>query len=268
VNNFVQRILTGSVFTAVILLSIWFGPLSFQLLFLLVTILALNEFYQLTTHDGDEPNRIGGIIAGALTYSLLTFAASGEIPERYAVILLPILSLLFILELYRKKSSPFRNISLTLIGIIYTAIPFALLTSISHIGTYNRSILIGYFVLLWSNDSFAYVFGNLFGKTRLFERISPKKSWEGSIGGTISTLVVAYLFYLFNPETDLWKWIVMAGLICIFGTLGDLAESMLKRSLGVKDSGTILPGHGGILDRFDGLFLSVPFVWAFFIIFG
>lgn len=268
-NNFLQRILTGTVFVGVILASIWWGPLYFQYLFLLVAILALDEFYRLTTTENEQPNRIGGIIAGVLCYLLLSFTASGDIPVRLLTLIFPILVLLFFAELYRKKTFPFRNISLTVTGILYTTLPLALLTHIAFTDLYyNRALLIGYFVILWSSDSFAYVHGNLFGRSKLFERISPKKSWEGSILGGLSTLGVAWGFSVFNPEIPLVQWMIMAVLICITGTLGDLTESLLKRSLGVKDSGNLLPGHGGILDRFDALFLSIPFVWAFFQIFS
>lgn len=264
-NNFTQRILTGSLFTAVILASVWFGPLSFQLLFLGVTFLALQEYFKLISSTEEAPNSAGGLLAGCIVYVLISFTAAGNLNPALLSLALPLLSLLFFAELYRKKNFPFRNIALTVTGILYTAVPLALLTAIAYRnGAYNRELLIGYFVLLWSSDSFAYVFGNLLGKHRLFERISPKKSWEGSIGGTLSTLAVAWLFYICNPSIPLFHWMGMAVLICLTGTLGDLVESMLKRSLGVKDSGNILPGHGGIMDRFDGLFLSVPFVWAFF----
>ncbi len=264
-NNFIQRILTGTVFIGVILASIWWGPFYFQLLFLLVAILALNEFFRLTTTEDDQPNRIAGVVAGTLCYVLISFTASGDLPVKLLTLILPVLVLLFFAELYRKKKFPFRNISLTVTGIIYTTVPLALLTNIAYTDfLYSRALLMGYFILLWSSDSFAYVHGNLFGKTRLFERISPKKSWEGSILGGMTTLGVAWAFAVFNPEIPLIQWMIMAVLICITGTLGDLTESLLKRSLGVKDSGNLLPGHGGILDRFDALFLSVPFVWAFF----
>jgi phosphatidate cytidylyltransferase len=128
-------------------------------------------------------------------------------------------------------------------------------------------MVIGYLVILWLNDTGAYFIGSLLGKHRLFERISPKKSWEGSIGGAALSLITAWAVSLVFTDISLWKWLVMAGIISITGTLGDLVESMLKRSLDVKDSGSLLPGHGGILDRFDAVFLSVPFVFVFLSLF-
>jgi phosphatidate cytidylyltransferase len=118
-------------------------------------------------------------------------------------------------------------------------------------------------LMLWANDTGAYLFGSKFGKTRLFERHSPKKSWEGFFGGMFTSLVVAYVLSLFFTELPVWAWGGMAILISSFGTLGDLVESMLKRSLNAKDSGNILPGHGGFLDRFDGLLIAAPVVYAY-----
>lgn len=263
-NNFLQRILTGSAFVISIIAAIWWGPILFQGLFLVITLLSLNEYYALISKEEVNPNRIMGFITGTITYLLIVVTSSGNLPIKFLVLLMPIGAILFFAELYRKKPYPFRNIAITIQGVIYCVVPLALLTSLSFINAeYNRGLLLGYFVLLWSSDSFAYVFGNLFGRTRLFERISPKKSWEGSIGGTASTLGVAYLFSLYNPEIPIFHWLMIAVIVSITGTLGDLTESLLKRSLNIKDSGNLLPGHGGALDRFDALLLSIPFVWAY-----
>ncbi|MBL7925116.1 MAG: phosphatidate cytidylyltransferase [Bacteroidia bacterium] len=263
-SNFLQRIITGAVFVGAILASIWWGPLSFQLLFFIAAILSLDEFYKIVGKGSCRPNRPYGLLAGAAAYLLLSFAAFDAGLKPYMVLLLPLLCIVFFAELYRKDEKPFTNIAYTLTGIFYTILPFALLSHVAtHDQDYDRGLLAGYFLLLWSSDSFAYVFGNLFGKHRLFERISPKKSWEGSIGGGLSTLGVAHALSIFQPQLSWLDWQVIALLVILTGTLGDLSESMLKRSLQVKDSGSILPGHGGMLDRFDALFLSVPFVWAY-----
>ena len=263
-KNFWQRILTGTIFIAIVLSSVWEGPVLFQVVFLLVSLLSLEEFYKLTTSATRQPNKVAGLVTGAVTYILMSVTAFSSIASTWEVWILPSFALLFFAELYRKKEEPFTNIAFTVIGILYAVLPFALLNKIAaHDLSYDRGVLLGYFLLLWSSDSFAYVFGNLMGKHRLFERISPKKSWEGSIGGAVSTLGVAYLISTFQTQFSLINWLVIALIIVVTGTYGDLTESMLKRSLKVKDSGTILPGHGGLLDRFDGLFLSVPFVWAY-----
>jgi len=264
VNNFWQRILTGSLFTGSIVAAIWWGPLPFVLLFLLAALLSLNEFFNLVSKDGTEISRTFSLFCGFMLFTTIALRCYSSINYKWDVLIFPLFALVFIVELYRKKTTPFNNIAYTLLGLLYTVLPFALLLKISmHGGAYDRGILLGYFLLLWSSDSFAYVFGNLFGKHRLFERISPKKSWEGSIGGGLSTLGVAHALSIYQPQLPWLHWMIIGLIIIVTGTLGDLVESLLKRSLHVKDSGSILPGHGGLLDRFDALFLSTPFVWAF-----
>ncbi|MCB0380058.1 MAG: CDP-archaeol synthase, partial [Flavobacteriales bacterium] len=164
------------------------------------------------------------------------------------------------------------NVAYTIMPIFYVVLPFILLY---HLGYYNNHqftnefsypIIWGYFFILWSNDTGAYLSGRFFGKHKLFERISPKKTWEGSIGGAVLSVVVAYVCSMYFEQLSVTDWIVVALITVVFGSLGDLVESMLKRSLNIKDSGNILPGHGGILDRFDGLFISIPFVYAYLIL--
>ncbi len=267
-NNFWQRLLTGSLFVLIIFASIFYGPLSFQLLFFLVAMLSLNEFYTIVKNDQRQPNITLGMISGAVIYIVMSGMFVDYFKLNINAVIYPVTTLIFLAELYRKKSEPFTNIAYTLIGIIYAVLPFVLLNKIStHAQQYDAGIVGGYFILLWSSDTFAYIFGNLLGKTKLFERISPKKSWEGSIGGGISALIAAWILWHYNPQLSLVNWIVIALIIVIAGTFGDLTESMLKRSLSVKDSGSLLPGHGGMLDRFDGLLLSVPFVWTYLSIF-
>ncbi len=268
-SNFWQRVITGFFFTATIIGAIWFGPTSFRLLFLLTALLSLREYYHLIGADARKPQKKAGLFAGALLYVSIAFSADlfGHLSQP-EVLVMPAIALVFFAELYRKQSDPFGNIAHTVTGILYTVLPFALLCNMSmQHGTYDATILLGYFLLIWCSDSFAYVFGNLMGKTRLFERISPKKSWEGSIGGGLSTLGVAYILSIYFTAYSLMDWLVIALLVVVTGTLGDLSESMLKRSLNVKDSGNILPGHGGMLDRFDAVLLSVPFVWAYLSLF-
>jgi phosphatidate cytidylyltransferase len=263
-SNFWQRLITGTLFTAGIIASIWYGPFSFQLLFFIAAIISLNEFYDLISNSQNHPNKTLGLLLGALTYIFISYTSLSAGHPKLLALLAPMGVLLFIAELYRKKDFPFGNIGYTLLGILYIIVPFALLSTIAaHDGAYDRGILLGYFFLVWSSDTFAYVFGNLFGKHRLFERISPKKSWEGVIGGGICTLGIAYLLSIYQLQIDLFTWLMIAVIIVVTGILGDLCESLLKRSLGVKDSGNILPGHGGLLDRFDALFLSAPIVWAY-----
>lgn len=267
-NNLVQRILTGIVFIAAILLPIWYGPLANTLLFFAVALLSLHEFYGIIKADQRQPDYISGFLAAVLMYvGINAPCLFPEAPWAHYLhaLVLPGTALIFFAELYRKKEQPFTNIAYTLLGVLYAVLPFALLNEMSFAaGTYDRGILLGFFFILWSSDTFAYVFGMLFGQHRLFERISPKKSWEGSIGGGLTTLAFTWLISVYQTQYSFGEWVVAGLIIIITGTYGDLTESMLKRSLQVKDSGSILPGHGGLLDRFDGLFLSVPFLWAWF----
>ncbi|CAN5479096.1 phosphatidate cytidylyltransferase [soil metagenome] len=265
-SNFWQRLITGTLFVAVIVGSILFSAVAFQIIFLWVALLSLEEFYRLVKSDDRQPDSRIGWIAGATVYILTAGIATWYLQPKWSALIMPVMALVFFAELYRRKNFPFNNIAFTLLGIVYTVLPFAMLSQIAtSIGTgaWNSGVLLGYFILIWSSDTFAYIFGNLFGKHRLFERISPKKSWEGSLGGAISSLGIAWILWKFNPDLALIHWMVISVIIVITGTLGDLTESMLKRSLNIKDSGTILPGHGGFLDRFDALLLSAPFVWAY-----
>lgn len=264
-SNFWQRTITGIFFIGSIIWSILEGPVLFQAVFLLVSMLSLIEFYRLTTKkDEIEPNRILGLLSGLFLYVVVSFDAILLEPLRWQQLVYPLFGSIFFAELYRKKKQPFHNIAYTLTGVLYTALPFGLLSEIASFRhTYNPGLLIGYFVLIWTSDTFAYLVGRKLGKNKLFERISPKKSWEGSAGGALAAIAMSWLLSTIYTGIELWIWITMAAIIVVTGTLGDLTESLLKRSLGVKDSGNILPGHGGLLDRFDAVLLSAPFVWAF-----
>ena len=166
--------------------------------------------------------------------------------------------------LYKKSEHPFTNIAYTMLGVFYVSIPFSLFCASGFVnGTYSYHIPLGFLLIIWSSDSGAYVIGSLIGRTKLFERISPKKTWEGTIGGGLLSLTLAYVLSNYFIELSRFDWMMISIIIVITGNLGDLAESMFKRSINVKDSGTILPGHGGILDRFDAVFISAPFVFTY-----
>ncbi len=281
-KNLIQRIITGTLFVAVLVGAIWWSAWSMAGLFLLITILGLWEFYGLAEKAGAQPQKMYGTFVGALII-LLTIAAKGFYfsPGSSLVLpflVIPFLFLPFFIELWRKKENPFANIGWTLLGIFYIAIPFAILIFsfapagfISTTGSnwrmeieYDHLPLLTFFILIWTSDTMAYVCGRLLGKHKLWERISPKKTWEGFIGGMIFTVAAAGMIaHFFMADIFSYKqeavWMITAVVISISGMLGDLAESMFKRSIDVKDSGTILPGHGGILDRFDALLLAVPF---------
>lgn len=251
----------------VLLLCMWHSFASFSALFALVSLLGVHEFYTLFKNTSIKPNFGFGLLLAAIIY--LSFVAYAQDDNFTLVLILsvPIIALLFVNELFRAKENPFSNIGITILGVLYVVVPFGylLIANFSEPSEWmSRKYDIGFafFFMLWANDTGAYIFGSWLGKHRLFERISPKKSWEGFIGGGLVALLVGYLFSLYSTADSCWcQWIAISLIVVIFGTLGDLVESMLKRSLNVKDSGTILPGHGGILDRFDGLLLAAPMVY-------
>ena len=220
------------------------------------------------------------MIVGITAYILATLIAAGVLNMKYLLILIPMMTIIMIIELYRKQDKPFDSLAHTLFSVFYTTIPFSMFpfAAFSRTGLsslipfkatmFSPGIIIGFFLLLWVNDTGAYLTGITAGRHRLMERISPKKSWEGFIGGTILTVLIAWLLSDWLGVIDTYKWIVVALIISVFGTFGDLIESMLKRSTGVKDSGTIMPGHGGFLDRFDSTIISFPLVFLFISFFG
>jgi len=223
---------------------------------------------------------IPGMLAGSASYILATFIAAGLLNMKYLLFLILIVAVIMIMELYRKQDKPFESIAHTLFSVLYTALPFSMFpfAAFSRTGLnsllphkeiiFSPGIIIGFFILLWVNDTGAYLTGITAGRHRLMERISPKKSWEGFIGGTILTVLIAWPISGWLGVIDTSKWIVVAVIISVFGTFGDLIESMLKRNAGVKDSGTIMPGHGGFLDRFDSTIMSFPLVFLFISFFG
>jgi phosphatidate cytidylyltransferase len=263
VSNFVIRTLTGAVFVILLVGSIIYNYMAFGALISCLIFLGLWEFYKLTTTDTVKPNRIYGLFIGLSIFAGAFFFISNMLNDKFLLIL-PIFSGLFIWELFRKKENPFQNIAITILGVLYIAIPFSLLFLMGFTSNgYEPKIILGYFILLWMSDTGAYLVGISIGRHPLFPRISPKKSWEGFFGGILLTIVSAYILSKYFTALPLSNWIVIALIVCIFGVLGDLIESMLKRSLNVKDSGNILPGHGGILDRFDSVIFSAPLVFLY-----
>ena len=172
---------------------------------------------------------------------------------------------LLIIELYLKAELPFNNTALTMFSLLYLAMPFSLLTylSFSEIGIFSPNIVAGILFLTWANDSFAYLVGSKIGKTPFFLRVSPKKTWEGTIGGGVFCMITAGIIAQIFTQLSLIDWLIIGAIIAVFGTIGDLVESLLKRSVGVKDSGSFMPGHGGFLDRFDAFIFCIPFVYFY-----
>jgi phosphatidate cytidylyltransferase len=267
VKNFLKRTITGAIFVACIIGSILYDPFTFAGLILIFTLLATSEFYRFYHSDENTPQKITGMICVSTLYLILALIARNSIPIKSLFLCIPVFLCPFIIELYRKKNMPFNNIAITILPLIYIAIPMASLNFLFspwHItGEFYPNILLGFFVITWTADTMAYLGGMALGKHRLFERISPKKSWEGSISGALFAIGMAWLLSLFFKEYTYSQWMGMAGVIIVAGTFGDLIESMLKRSVNVKDSGNLLPGHGGFLDRFDSVLFSAPFVFLY-----
>jgi len=248
--------------------AIFLSHISYFALFIVVISMALFEYYRILKIKASQPQIVGGYVSAVVLFAVTFFHAAGILPLYAVVLVIPVVSIVFILELFKKSETSFQNIGFTFLGLIYIVLPFSL-TNYLVVGSkagnidYNPQILLGVLFMIWANDSFAYLFGVSLGKNKMFPRISPKKSWEGFIGGLLSTIGVSIaISYLFN-SVEQFDWIVIAVLVVVFGTFGDLVESMLKRNFGVKDSGNIMPGHGGILDRFDSLILAIPMVYAY-----
>lgn len=263
-NNLLTRSLSGFFFVTIIVASILISPYSFVVVFTVLSAWSVYEFHQLGNHQKDvNVNPVMPVIASVIL-SVTSFLYASEIltyPSYsfYGIFLI----VLFIAELYQKKENPFHHIAYIVLGQMYVALPFALLNFILYISGHQPWILLAVFATIWLNDTAAYLFGVTFGKHRLFERVSPKKSWEGFFGGAFAALLSGYLFSLFIPEISLTEWLIFAEIVVIFGTFGDLFESLLKRTINVKDSGNAIPGHGGLLDRFDSMLLVAPAIYIY-----
>ncbi|MCL1933233.1 MAG: phosphatidate cytidylyltransferase [Candidatus Azobacteroides sp.] len=263
-KNFIIRLLTGIVYVGTITFSVIYSSYTFLALFMVIIILCLREFYRLANiYKGTEINLyIHG--AGGAALFLTAFLYISGITGRY-IFSLYILYVIgtFIYELYAQQKNPMARLAYILFGQFYIALPFSVLNLLTFpdSGTnppvYQWLWVIALLLFIWANDTGAYLIGVRFGKHRLWERISPKKSWEGFFGGLAFTIVAAFILAYFNPQIALYHWITLSIGVVVFSTYGDLLESLIKRSVEVKDSGRSLPGHGGFLDRFDSLLLAV-----------
>ncbi len=268
-----KRSISGLLFAVVLIGAIWYGPWSFALLFGLFSIFILREFYQLSKSAGISPQKTIGTLLGFSIFLLTFLYHVGLLTIDFTGFCLSVLFVIPALELFRKKKNALENISVTLFGILYIILPFSLFNyfvfpTFPSDNNYDPTLLISLFFLIWSFDSGAYLFGVTFGKHRLFERISPKKSWEGFFGGWILSLGFAIALQRIFPKYDLGFMLLLASIVTISGTFGDLVESLFKRNLGIKDSGKFLPGHGGLLDRFDSILFASPFVYLLIHFFG
>jgi phosphatidate cytidylyltransferase len=270
-NSFVQRVLTAIVFVSIMLGGVLFES-TYVILMALITAFCTHEFLDISAGlRDDRPKynqfyRFALITVNVLTFLLTASMMTWQLDGRYIAIIPALLFTFFIAELYSKSEKPLVNIAINMSGFVYVGIPFAMLNFVVfHKGEYASGILIGILALVWIYDSAAYIFGNLFGSRPLFKRISPNKTVEGLLGGLLVLTAVGFgLGYVFKAFTP-FQWAVISGIIAYFSAIGDLVESMIKRSLNIKDTGDIMPGHGGFLDRFDAFIFVIPFI-AFYII--
>ncbi|WP_317897243.1 phosphatidate cytidylyltransferase [Aurantibacillus circumpalustris] len=265
------RALTALVFVVVLLGSLLWNYYSFTIFFFLVAMMGLNEFYKLSEKLDAQPHKWFGLISGALVYiSFINFNFTNATDQEHLklfVVLVPFI--IFSIALFSGRTKPIQNSVYTIAGILYAVLPFALLHSIvsldylaSKIVIFQPQLLLGIILLIWSNDTFAYLGGSLFGKHKMIERISPGKTWEGTIFGVLMTIASSYIVGELILQDRTSPWLLFGILVPILSTIGDLVESLLKRQAGIKDTGNIMPGHGGILDRFDSLIFVAPFVYV------
>ena len=266
-NNFIVRIITGVIFVAAIVTS-FLNPTAMVFLFAVVTGMTTWEFCGLVNERPyTHVNQFISTVAAVYLFLSMAGFNSGLTPPTVFIPYLVTIIYLLVAELYLKEKDPINNWAYTMLSQLYIALPFSMLNVLAfpQAGSYSFVLPLSVFVFLWMNDTGAYLCGSLLGRHKLFPRVSPGKSWEGSIGGGLLVVGIAILvWYLLNtyvPEQanlNMWQWAGLGLTVVVFGTWGDLVESLLKRTLGIKDSGNILPGHGGMLDRFDSSLLAIP----------
>ncbi|MCF8320552.1 MAG: phosphatidate cytidylyltransferase [Flavobacterium sp.] len=270
-----KRAISGAVYVLLLLASILYSTESFLILFGIFLIISLFEFCNLI-----QVNKIIPVITGSALYILITIVSiydskkTFDIPTLDSILLAStlLISVKCMVFLFDNKNQEISNLSKYLYLLGYITLPFVFITKISFgVNDYNPKIIIGLFILIWTNDTFAYIVGKSMGKHKLFERISPKKTIEGFFGGLIFAIFAGYLIsiYLIQPSVQFSNksiiiWTIIAAIVGVIGTIGDLIESKFKRIAGVKDSGKIMPGHGGVLDRLDSVIFVAPFIFLFY----
>ena len=265
-NTLLQRIYSGTFFVSLIVGSIVAGRFAFMALFSLITVASLLEFYRVSLRSKVKAHFVMGAVTGVVLFMVNFLFASQYANTNIFLFLIPFVLSFYFLEIYKKHRTSISNLAITFFGLVYIAIPFSLINYFvfPHAdGVYYFNILLGFFILLWSADTGAFIFGMLLGKHKLMPLLSPKKTWEGFIGGILFTVLVAVIISGIDHTLHISHWIVCALIISIVGMYGDMAESMFKRSVKIKDTGNILPGHGGLLDRFDSFLLAAPAVFFY-----
>jgi phosphatidate cytidylyltransferase len=265
-KEFFTRTLTGAALAVVILGAIIWSPWAFFTLMAVVALIGLFEFNKLFQPSGYGSGSLIYYLVGISVYVLTALSGMSVIDASNVLLIILSVFVLIAAELFRVREHSWRHAAGSVMGVIYVAVPFGMMNAFFLMKSGDVAfpwIMLALFILVWVNDVFAYLIGSTMGKHKLSEKLSPKKTWEGAIGGIIFTIFAAWIFSKITIELNLMEWLVLGLIISISANLGDLAESMLKRSAGVKDSGKILPGHGGILDRFDAVLFATPFVFFY-----
>ena len=275
-KTFYTRATTAIVFVALLLGCVWYSYLSFIVFFSVVGFIGLYEFFKISENLQAKPNKYVGYlihtlgIVVAIWYPFIEMANLRFLPHFVVVVCF----CLFIIELFKPAAS-LQNVAYLLMALLYVTVPCCMLISmVLHFdfievkSMFQPQRVLGMIFFVWVNDTGAYLVGSFFGKHKLFERISPNKTWEGTLGGVALCVALAFVVAQIFPQLPQLHWVAISVIVAVFGNLGDLVESMLKRMAGVKDSGTLMPGHGGVLDRFDSLFFATPFVFCYLAFMG
>ncbi|MDO5636691.1 MAG: phosphatidate cytidylyltransferase [Myroides sp.] len=259
-NEVVKRTLSGIVYIILLVGAILYSVETFLLLFAVFFITAVIEFCKLY-----QINKIYGLLLSVVIAVSLFFLNNH--PYNSALLCVVPFSIFLMIDLFQNQSKKEQTLFKKLIHLIgYVTLPFLIITQLPYLnGNYSRFLLLSIFIMIWCNDTFAYICGRLLGKHKLYEKISPKKTIEGFIGGLLFTQLAAFIIYKTSSlQISLIAWLLIALGISVLGTVGDLIESKYKRQAGVKDSGNIMPGHGGILDRFDSILFAAPFLFLIY----
>ncbi|KIO44163.1 phosphatidate cytidylyltransferase [Sanguibacteroides justesenii] len=264
VSNFWKRAISGLLFVFILTGCIFIHPICFYILFFIINILGIIEFGRMAKKMNIHINFPFCILCGSVLFTAGFLHNYIDYKDGYLFFFL-LTFLMAIRELYRKQGNGFQNIAFSYYALLYISLPFTLLIYLPYMtsGQWMPEIIFFPFLLVWINDTFAYLFGSQFGKHKLFPRISPKKSWEGAIGGGVTTILAALCIAPHIEGYTIIDTAIIACIVVVFGIYGDLLESLFKRSIEIKDSGNILPGHGGILDRFDAIIFAIPAIFVY-----
>ena len=274
-KNFILRTITAIGIVAVQVLCTYLSQYSLAALFLLLTALTVNEFIKIMSQRGEVVVSRPIVIAGSCYLFFVFWLNSLTRGESLALFFPYLLFLIYcyIKELFGKQPNPIANLGTIMLSQMYVVLPLSLINVLAftpfecfHSEAPYYAITLAIYIFIWINDTGAYLSGITLGKHKMFPRISPKKSWEGAIGGALATIASAFIVAHFYTFMELWQWIGMAIVVILAGTFGDLTESMMKRQLDIKDSGHILPGHGGFLDRLDSMLFAIPAVVAYLLV--